>query len=121
MAEVEHIRQVRTADNLNVLTGIFMVVAPGIMNFGSTGLMWSSILTGTAIVVLEATQETLLRTVWQSWVSMAVGLWAIIAPFAFNGVSTAAATAGVVGGLLAIAFGAWSVMASADDPALRHA
>jgi|GEM_PF-1761042 len=119
MAEVEHVRQVRTADNLNILTGIFMVVAPGIMNFGSTGLMWSSILTGIVIVVLEATQETMLRTVWQSWVSVVAGLWAIVAPFIFGGATGAAVTAGVVAGLLAIGFGAWSAMASADDPMLR--
>jgi hypothetical protein len=121
VATIEHAAQVRTADSLNILTGIWLIIAPALIGFGSTGMKWSTIITGLVIGILEATQEVTLRTTWQSWISMVAGLWAIVAPFVFSGTTTGAAWASVVGGILAIIFGAWSVSAVASDPSMHRA
>ena len=121
MGREEHVEQVRTANYLSVLTGLWLVVAPGLIGYGNTGLKWSSVITGAVIALLGVAQELRLEYVWPDWVMMLAGLWAIAAPYVFSGSTTGAKWAGWVGGVLAIVFGAWGYAASAEDPALRHA
>jgi VIT1/CCC1 family predicted Fe2+/Mn2+ transporter len=120
MATVEHESQIRSADGLAILTGLWLMIAPAVIGFGSTGMKWSSVITGLVIAVLGVTQEATLRGTWENWVTMAAGVWAIIAPFVFSGTTNAAAWASVVGGVLAIGFAAWSASIMAMEGQMRH-
>jgi len=91
MATVEHESQVRSADGLAILTGLWLMIAPAVIGFGSTGMKWSSVITGLIIAALGVTQEATLRGTWENWVTMGAGVWAIVAPFVFSGTTNAAA------------------------------
>lgn len=121
MATVEHESQVRSADGLAILTGIWLILAPAMIGFGSTGMKWSSVITGLVIAGLAVTQEATLRGTWENWITMVAGVWAIVAPFVFGGTTSAAAWASVIGGALAVGFASWSASIMATESEMRHA
>ena len=121
MAKVEHVEQVRTANYLSMLTGLWLIIAPAMMGFGNNGLKWSSVIAGVVVLAMGATQEMRLEYTWPDTIAALVGVWAIFAPYAFSGATTGAMWAGGIGGALAIGFSVWGYEATAEDRLLRHA
>jgi hypothetical protein len=120
MDELDNVTQVRLADGLNVLVGLWLILAPALITFNSSAMVISSIATGLALIALAGGHELQLSKTWEGWLGMLVGLWAVIAPFAFAGTTLGAAWASVVGGVLAMAFGAVGLSAITSDSTLGH-
>lgn len=120
MDELDNVTQVRLADGLNVLVGLWLILAPALITFNSSAMVISSIATGLALIALAGGHELQLSKTWEGWLGMLVGLWAVIAPFAFEGTTLGAAWASVVGGVLAMAFGAVGLSAITSDSSQGH-
>ena len=109
---LEHERQIRTADVLGMITGAWLILAPAIIGFGSTGMVWSSVITGAVILAMAGLREYRLNMIWPDWVNMLAGVWAVLAPFVIAGTTTGAKWASVTAGLALLVFATWSVEAS---------
>lgn len=72
----------RTASTINVILGIWLIVAPFILGTNSsTAVLWNDIILGIVVVVMAGTRLSNVQITWPSWVNVIAGLWLIIAPF----------------------------------------
>jgi len=107
---------VRWASGLDMVTGIWLLVAPFVLGYASVGsALWNSVIAGVAVALLAASRETRegVRQAAPSWINAAVGVWLLIAPFAlgFSGVTEAFWNHMVVG-VAVIAFALWSALST---------
>jgi hypothetical protein len=113
----------RTASILNILAGIWLIIAPFIVGFGGlTAPMVNSVVLGAVVLILAAIRTANpLRGQGLSWINLLLGIWLIISPWVVGFASAAAATRntvifGIVVGILAI----WNLIASTPTvPATR--
>jgi len=73
-----------------VLAGLFVAAAPWIVGFvGSTTLMVSNLIAGTAIAVLGLTLALAYERAHRlTWICPVLGAWAIVSPWIVNGAPT---------------------------------
>lgn len=79
-------RVASTVSGLNVLVGLWLIVAPWVLNYRNTGDgfngYWNDVVIGIAIAVLALARTAAPRSFeGLSWVNIALGIWLIIAPF----------------------------------------
>jgi hypothetical protein len=107
--------QVRTASGLNILAGLWMVIAPWALGHAIVeAAMWNSVLVGLAIAILAIVRLALpLQYEGVSWTNFALGFWLVMAPFflGFGGVVTAMWNHVIIG-LIVLVLAAWSAVAS---------
>src|SRR5579884_3451184 len=97
---------------LNILLGLWLIVAPFVV--GPIGLrLWvDSIAVGLVVAVLATIRVFSVEGLPDlSWVNLLLGIWMIISPFAFAGNGTATWVY-VVSGIIIAALSLWSVMAA---------
>lgn len=79
----DELQRARWASAGNVLAGLWLILAPFILNFeGADTAQWNHIIVGAAVLVLAAIRafnpderESL------SWMNVVLGLWMIVSPF----------------------------------------
>ena len=95
--------QIRTLSGINILAGLWLVVAPFILSYASQGNIWQEVLFGAIVIVLGLTRLGMPENTWPSWTNFVVGLWLIIAPWVISGTTTAAKwNEAIVGIIIAI-------------------
>jgi hypothetical protein len=101
----------RWQDWVSLVLGIWLFLSPWLLGFysGIPRDSWNFFIVGIAFIVFAAFALNL-RTLWEEWVNLALGVWMIISPWAlsYSGNATArddAIVVGVIVGLLAI----WSL------------
>lgn len=78
---------VRTVSGFDVLAGLWLIAAPFALAYsGISVALWNSLIFGLAIVALETSVEIGegYKHASLSWISTAIGLWLMIAPFALG-------------------------------------
>ncbi len=115
MQNVEHhdFGQVKTASGLNVLAGIWLIIAPFLLGFtNNTFAMWDGIIVGVIVLILAAIRfASPDRNGWLSWVNLILGLWLIVAPFVLGfSFLTIALWDSVVIGIAVAILAFWSAM-----------
>lgn len=77
------ISNVRTASGLNIVAGIWLIMAPFLVGYANLeNAMWNDIICGAIVAILAAIRvSTPLSNPWLSWVNVVIGIWLIIAPF----------------------------------------
>ncbi len=76
--------QVKYADALNIIVGIWLILAAFALGFTDVSIaLWNSIIVGVAIIVVSALRISSEsdRWYWLSWVTFVLGLWLIASPF----------------------------------------
>jgi hypothetical protein len=106
----------------SLLAGIWMVLAPFLLGFsGFVSEAWDSVLIGVIVgclAIYRMTSQTV--HVWTGTVSLILGLWAILAPFALGaGASASAIWSSVIAGAVVAVFGVAS-MATSGATVRRH-
>lgn len=107
----DELMRARWASVGNVLAGLWLIVAPFALNFGSSETaQWNHVIVGAAVLVLAGIRafdpderEGI------SWANAAFGLWMIVSPFVLTyGQVDQAQTSAIVTGLIILALAAIS-------------
>lgn len=75
---------VKTFSGIDVLLGIWLVIAPFALGYSAIGsALWNDIIFGAVIVLLAGMRAAGegYRQAWPSWANVIIGLWLIAAPF----------------------------------------
>ncbi|MGV8083794.1 MAG: SPW repeat protein [Coriobacteriia bacterium] len=105
------LRRARWASSLNVLAGIWLVIAPFILGFtSSASAMWNSIAVGAVVVVLAAIRAfNPDEREGISWVNVVLGLWMVVSPYVLNYTNVSSAqTNALITGVIILALAAFS-------------
>lgn len=104
----------RWQDWVSLILGIWLFFSPWLLDFRSSmpAQSWNFFIVGIAFIVF-AGYALNLRTIWEEWVNLALGVWMIISPWALGYSANAAArddaiAVGIIVGLLSI----WSLAES---------
>jgi len=106
--------QIQTASGLNIIAGLWLIIAPFLLNYGDlrealgndviVGIIVASIATLRAFGAYGAD--------WLSWTNFVLGGWLIIAPFILGYGRAAPISNDIVVGIIILALAAWSALAS---------
>ena len=103
-----------TASGLNLFAGIWLVIAPWVLGYSSVASRWNDVACGGAVILLAAARVSApARRAWLSFVSVAIGIWLIVASFALSSYGTEWANDIILGAIVAL-LGLWSSAAGAE-------
>jgi hypothetical protein len=103
--------QAVTASGLNLVAGIWLLLAPFILGYGGTVAALNNLIVGIIVgVVALVRMFSSTRTNWLSWVNAVAGLWLIFAPTILGYGIGVARTNDVVVGIIVLALGVWSAL-----------
>lgn len=88
---------------MNLGLACWLLTAPAIMGYQSTGMWWSDIASGALLFVFAALSLSH-RMRWARWVCCVIGLWLLTAPLIFLAPTAAAYLNGTLVGILVIGF-----------------
>lgn len=79
-------RRVQATSGVDVLAGLWLIVAPFILGYGGSTAMVNDLVVGAAILLLASGQalSEVTESRWASWANVALGGWLIVTPFIFN-------------------------------------
>ena len=90
----------RWQDWVTLVLGIWLFISPWALGFyaGMSAASWNFFIVGAAFVVF-AVAALNLRTLWEEWVNLVLGIWMIVSPWVlgFSGTSGARDDAIIVG------------------------
>ena len=109
---------VLVASSLNALAGVWLVVAPFVLDYGAGEPRWNDVVFGAIVTVLALARVAAYRASELSWLSAFVGAWLFAAAFWLDAGSTAARN-DIVLGLCVFVLGLVSATAS-DDRSRRR-
>lgn len=98
--------EARTLSGLNILAGIWLIIAPFVLNYASSGNKWQEVVFGAIIAILGVIRLAASNVAWPSWINLLAGIWIIIAPWAISNTTTAARWNEVIIGIM-VAVLAW--------------
>lgn len=107
----DELQRARYASAGTVLAGLWLIVAPFVLDFeGVAAAQWNHIIVGAAVLVLAA-----IRTFdpdereSMSWLNVVLGLWMIVSPFLLGHANVdAAQTNSLIGGVAILLLAAFS-------------
>jgi SPW repeat-containing protein len=104
----------RWQDWVNLVLGIWLFFSPWLLGFRPSmpQQSWNFFIVGIAFIVFAGFALNL-RTIWEEWVNLALGVWMIISPWAlsYSGNATARDDAVIVG-IIVGALSIWSLSES---------
>lgn len=105
--------QVKLASGLNVIAGIWEILAPFILGYsGFVTPTTNAIIVGLIVAVLAAIRFLgAYSAAWMSWLNAVLGVWLIVAPFIL-GYGNPARTNDIIVGIVIAVLGAWSALAT---------
>ena len=116
---------VRTVAGLNVLAGIWLIIAPFVLGYGDGDPYWNDIVFGAIVVVLGASRGLFaLRQTWLSALNVLIGAWIFISAFWLDSTGKAAWNDVILGAIVfVLGVIAWSerggrAPASTNEPAV---
>lgn len=111
VAGQDELQRARWASAGNVLAGLWLIVAPFILDFeGADAAQWNHIIVGAAVLVLAGIRafnpderESM------SWMNVVLGLWMIVSPFLLGYANVdAAQTNSLIAGVIILGLAAFS-------------
>lgn len=81
---------VLTASGLNVLAGIWLIIAPFVLNYSNGDPYWNDIVFGAIVAVFALIRVGgAVRASWLSWINALIGIWLIVSAFWLDNTATA--------------------------------
>jgi hypothetical protein len=103
-------------NGISAIIGIWFIIAPWLLGFsGHTAALWTSVVGG-AIQLISSAWAAFLDDssgwkVWQTWVSLLMGVWFIVQPFALQlQGNVGEAWSSVILGIITIALNLWTML-----------
>lgn len=110
---------VATASGLNVLAGIWLIIAPFVLGYQSGDPIWNDVVFGAIVAVLALARVAgAQRASELSWVNALIGVWIFASAFWLDSSGTAAAN-DIILGVIVFVLGLASATASEDATRLR--
>lgn len=107
----------KTASGLNFLFGLWLILAPFVLGYQTSAARANDIIVGIAIAIMGGIRFfSIRREVWLSWINAVLGFWLFVAPFALSYVSSSARANDIIVGLIILALGVWSALATRSRP-----
>ena len=106
---------VRTASGLNLIAGLWLIVAPFILGYSNLqSTTWNSIIVGILIAGMAGYRIANPHlNPWVSWVVAALGVWVILSPFVYAHSDVARPFWNdIIIGIVVLILGAWSAMSA---------
>jgi hypothetical protein len=102
----------RIGSTLNLLAGLWLIIAPFALAYATPGIMVNSIITGIVVAILGIIGIAAPSALWSRWLNIVAGLWLIVsvAVYSYTG-SIALLWDNFIIGVLVVAFAAWSMNA----------
>jgi hypothetical protein len=108
------------ASGLNVLAGIWLIIAPFVLGYSNGDPYWNDIVFGAIVAVLALARVSgAYRASWMSWLNMLIGAWIFISAFWLDNTSNAG-TNDIILGAIVFILGLFSATAS-DNAAAASA
>jgi hypothetical protein len=110
--------QVQTASGLNIILGLWLVIAPWVLDYSSqNNAVWNQVVIGLAVATLATARVAAPEKFASlSWTNFVLGTWLVIAPFIlrYNDTTNTAAIYwnDIIVGVLILALAAWSAIAT---------
>lgn len=106
--------QVKTASGIDLLLGIWLILAPFILLYDNVAPFWNDIIIGILIACLAGYRLARpVRTAGASWTNVGIGVWLVIAPWILNYAMTPEATWNdIIVGLIVVVCASWSAVAT---------
>ncbi|HEY7075746.1 MAG TPA: SPW repeat protein [Solirubrobacteraceae bacterium] len=116
---------VATASGLNLLAGIWLIIAPFVLGYGNGDPYWNDIVFGAIVALIALIRISgAYRAEWLSWINALIGVWIFVSAFWLDSTMTAGwndIILGVIVFILAlISAGATSDAAYAERPWYRR-
>jgi SPW repeat len=110
-----------TASAISVLLGIWLIASPWVFDYSGKYPVLNSVLVGALIAILAAIRLVRLReSAGMNALSLLLGFWTIVSPWASGYVANKAALANsLMVGVLATTLAIWSARATATEPKHR--
>lgn len=91
-------RQIAALSSLNVIAGIWLIIAPWVLGYNDLDPKWNDVIFGIVIGVFAITRATgAFWDEWLSWINALVGGWLFVAAFTIDHSSIASANDIVLG------------------------
>ncbi len=111
--------QVRWASGLNILAGLWLIVAPFVLGYSNLqSAMWNDIIVGIVVAALAAIRAGgMMNQPWLSWINLILGAWVFISPWVLNYVDTQNALwNNLILGAIIFVLAGWSALTSPSGP-----
>ena len=104
---------------INLMAGIWLIVSPFILGYPE-GATTNSVLVGIAVSALAIIRLTMSRDAWTGWLTAAMGLWLVIAPFIFGFTEPAVLWNEIIVGVIVAGLSLWRGRATTPLHTPRH-
>lgn len=113
--------QVRTASGVDVLAGLWLVIAPFALNYSANGgSLTNDVVIGVAVLILAGVQMVgdNYRISIPSWINVALGAWLVATPFVLDFPSGSAAMWNdiILGAVVGISALAGALLVPTEEP-----
>lgn len=102
MENSKYLEQSRTLATINLIVGIWLIVAPYFINPLTSQAFWNATIIGIALVIFSGIRLAMPRATWASGVNAILGIWLIIAPFALGFLATGAYWNQIISGIIVL-------------------
>jgi hypothetical protein len=83
--------QIITFSGLNLLAGIWLIIAPWVLGYSSSDPRWNDVVFGIIVGVLALVRMSgAYRAEWLSWINALIGVWLFVAAFTIDQTRVAA-------------------------------
>ena len=114
--------QVQTASGLNIIAGIWLIIAPFILGYGTSKPITNDIILGIIVGIVALIRVfNPVRTTMLSWINIIAGAWLIIVPFLLSYAYTTPRWNDVILGIIVLVLAIWSMGAGAQTTTHRFA
>lgn len=105
---------VTTASGLNVVAGLWLILAPFAFDYDADAAVWNDVILGVSVATIAMIRTSgAYREAWLSWLNGALGAWLIIAPFVLGYSDEGAALSNdILLGVIVAGLAAWSAVSS---------
>ena len=104
-------QNVKTANWLIVIAGIWLIIAPFILGFRGTLLSMNDVITGIVIAMISLIAIGMPEeSSWMNWISAILGIWILITAFLMTSIGIAGMWNNLVIGAITVALGIWGAV-----------
>jgi hypothetical protein len=106
--------QIQTASGLNILAGLWLIIAPFLLDYGELrAALGNDVIVGIIVASLAATRVAgAYQASWLSWSNFVLGAWLIIAPFILAYGQAAPVWNDLILGVIVLTLAFWSAVMS---------
>lgn len=101
--------QTKTSSSLNLIAGIWLIVAPFVLGYVGTTAQTNDIVLGIVVGAIALIRLfRVYRAAWLNWVNILAGLWLIIAPFVLAYTTIAPMWNDIILGVIVVVLSGWA-------------